>query len=123
SLVGIICPIHMLRAGWVLFIAFAIATLLALRSCLSEFDDPDPSCVIIDEVCGMWLALLVADAKTLPSVLRTFILFRIFDILKPFPVKSLERLPGAFGVLAHDLAAGSIAGLLEKTWKSNATRY
>ena len=70
--------------------------------------------VIIDEVAGQWLVLLC-----IPPNLDTafwwyaagFILFRLFDILKPWPVSSAERLPDGIGVMADDLVAGTLAGM------------
>jgi phosphatidylglycerophosphatase A len=75
----------------------------------------DPSFVVIDEVAGMLIAL----AWTAPSPWSAgiaFVLFRAFDILKPFPIGRLERLPGAWGVMADDIAAGAVAGMI--TWVS-----
>ena len=70
--------------------------------------------VIIDEVAGQWLVLLC-----IPPNLDTalwwyaagFLLFRLFDILKPWPVSAAERLPGGIGVMADDLVAGTLAGI------------
>ncbi len=68
----------------------------------------DPACVIIDEVAGMWLSLLLLP----PSfILPGFFLFRIVDILKPFPVSAAERLPGGVGIMADDLVGGAMVNL------------
>lgn len=68
----------------------------------------DPGCIVSDELAGQWLALLcVPDAW--PWWLAAFVLFRIFDISKPWPMRRLERLPGGFGIVADDLAAGLYA--------------
>jgi phosphatidylglycerophosphatase A len=68
----------------------------------------DPSEVVIDEVIGMFLALALVPAGTTASLL-TFGAFRVFDILKPFPVRQLERLPGGWGIVADDMAAALYA--------------
>ncbi len=73
--------------------------------------EKDPSCVIIDEVAGTYLALLGHPADSLHLVMG-FLLFRIFDIWKPFPVSLAERLPGGFGIMADDLAAGGVVNLI-----------
>jgi phosphatidylglycerophosphatase A len=71
----------------------------------------DPSVVVIDEVFGQALALLFVPV-TLTTVIIGLILFRIFDIFKPFPVSSAERLHGGLGIVADDLIAGVYAGLV-----------
>ena len=71
----------------------------------------DPQSVVIDEVAGQWITLLFAPVgwKTL---LAGFILFRAFDILKPPPVRQLERLPEGTGIVIDDVAAGLYALLV-----------
>jgi phosphatidylglycerophosphatase A len=71
---------------------------------------PDPSIVVIDEIVGMWIALLFLP-KTLVSVLLAFVLFRVMDVVKPEPARSLERLPGGWGIMMDDVAAGIYANL------------
>jgi phosphatidylglycerophosphatase A len=65
----------------------------------------DPQNVVIDEVAGQWTALLFAPVSW-KTLLAGFILFRGFDILKPPPVRQLERLPAGTGIVVDDLAAG-----------------
>ncbi|MGA9117289.1 MAG: phosphatidylglycerophosphatase A [Bacteroidota bacterium] len=71
---------------------------------------PDPSAVVIDEVAGMWAAMLFVPL-TWPSALAAFILFRLLDILKPFPVRQAERLGRGWGIMMDDLAAGAYANM------------
>lgn len=68
----------------------------------------DPSCVVIDEVAGQWLTLLFAPVNW-KTLWVGFILFRVFDMLKPFPVRRLERLPEGWGIVVDDLGAGVYA--------------
>lgn len=68
----------------------------------------DPGFVVIDEVAGQWIALLFAPADW-RYALMAFVLFRLFDIAKPFPVRRLERLPGGWGIVFDDVAAGLYA--------------
>ncbi len=70
--------------------------------------DPDPSCVVIDEVAGQLITLMWAAADW-KSALVGLILFRAFDILKPPPLRRLEHLPGGFGVMLDDVGAGLYA--------------
>ncbi len=73
-----------------------------------EAGKTDPGCVVIDEVAGQWLTLLFAPVRW-KTLLAGFILFRAFDMLKPFPVRRLEGLPGGWGIVADDLGAGVYA--------------
>ena len=68
----------------------------------------DPSFVVIDEVAGQLIAL-IAVPLAWKTFLAGFILFRVFDILKPFPVRQLERLPEGAGIVLDDVAAGIYA--------------
>jgi len=72
---------------------------------------PDPGRVNWDEVAGM-VASVIFLPKTLMVYLSAFILFRIFDIAKPFPVNRAERLPGGWGIMTDDLIAGAYANLV-----------
>ncbi len=72
---------------------------------------PDPAVVVVDEVAGQMLTLLFVPVTWQVGLLG-FLLFRVFDILKPFPVGALERLPGGAGIMADDLAAGIYGNLL-----------
>jgi phosphatidylglycerophosphatase A len=68
----------------------------------------DPQFVVIDEVAGQLVAL-IAVPLAWKTFLAGLILFRVFDILKPPPVRQLERLPEGFGIVVDDLAAGLYA--------------
>jgi len=71
----------------------------------------DPQFVVIDEVAGQLIALIAAPL-TLQSFLTGFILFRAFDIIKPPPVRQLERLPEGTGIVLDDVEAGIYALLV-----------
>jgi phosphatidylglycerophosphatase A len=72
----------------------------------------DPPELCIDEVPGMWLALTPFDEPSPGLMLTAFVLFRIFDIAKPWPVNASEHwLPGGFGIMLDDLVAGFLAML------------
>lgn len=68
----------------------------------------DPQFVVIDEVAGQLIALIAVPVSW-KSLLAGFILFRGFDILKPPPVRQLERLPGGIGIVVDDVGAGLYA--------------
>ncbi|MGH7354407.1 MAG: phosphatidylglycerophosphatase A family protein [Candidatus Rokuibacteriota bacterium] len=71
----------------------------------------DPGAIVIDEVAGMTLAVLPFPS-TWPVLAAGFVLFRIFDIWKPFPANDAQRLSGGLGVMADDLVAGLYALLV-----------
>lgn len=66
----------------------------------------DPGHIVIDEVAGQWITLAGALSTSWPALLYGFLLFRLFDIWKPAPVRQLERLPEGAGIMADDLMAG-----------------
>ncbi|MDR0827897.1 MAG: phosphatidylglycerophosphatase A [Desulfovibrio sp.] len=71
----------------------------------------DPPEVVIDELLGQWLTLLPFSALSLTGYGAAFILFRIFDISKPWPIRRLESLSGGLGVMLDDAAAGLYAAI------------
>ncbi len=68
----------------------------------------DPGVIVIDEVAGMMLSVLWVP-RTLPVLLAAFLLFRVFDVWKPFPARESQALPGGLGVMVDDLVAGLYA--------------
>lgn len=71
----------------------------------------DPGLVVVDEVAGQWVSLLLLPF-TIGTALAAFFLFRLMDVVKPWPARDLERLPGGLGIVADDLMAGVYANLL-----------
>ena len=69
----------------------------------------DPSCVVIDEIVGMQVVLVSTADLNWVGVIAGFILFRIFDIVKPFPINRSQNLPGGYGIVVDDLLAGLYA--------------
>ncbi|HSM76584.1 MAG TPA: phosphatidylglycerophosphatase A [Bryobacteraceae bacterium] len=72
----------------------------------------DPQVVVVDEVIGQWTALAGAATLNWKSWLAAFLLFRLFDIWKPFPIRKLESLPGGTGIVMDDVMAGIYAALV-----------
>ena len=94
-----------LLAGIALSIALGVpAATIAAR----ESGRKDPGFVVIDEVAGQWIALLFSPADWRHGLIA-LILFRLFDITKPFPVKQFESLPEGWGIVFDDVAAGLYA--------------
>jgi len=97
-------PIQLL----IIVLVTALGTWLT-RRVQARYRVSDPGAIVIDEFAGQWIALLLAP-MTFWGMLAAFALFRLFDIWKPWPVGALERgVPGAFGVMVDDLAAGAMA--------------
>jgi len=67
---------------------------------------------LVDEVVGQWLTLAGATALNWKSWLLGFVLFRLFDIWKPWPVRQMERLSGGLGIVADDAMAGVYGALV-----------
>ena len=97
-------------------IASAVAAIIGIWACgahAKRVGILDPSECVLDEVAGQWLALLpiaiyFRGHDWRPYVM-SFFLFRLFDVLKPWPLSAAERLPGGLGVMADDILAGLIA--------------
>jgi len=115
---------HVLGGPW-LFLAVTIATyalgLWAVKGLVEDSTNKDPSEIVIDEVVGMWLAMLPvsfgaagmgADIFRLwPGWVSAFLLFRLFDIWKPWLVGRADRRGDALGVMLDDIIAGIFAAI------------
>ena len=105
---------HFLPAGWVVAVNVLLAALAvavgipaATRVALAT-GIKDPQFVVIDETAGQLITLIGAPLAW-KSFLAGFILFRAFDIVKPYPLRQLERLPEGTGIVVDDVAAGLYA--------------
>jgi phosphatidylglycerophosphatase A len=73
----------------------------------------DPGVIVIDEVAGMLLSVILLPLPpTIPVLITAFLLFRLFDIWKPFPARESQALTGGVGVMVDDLIAGVYALVL-----------
>ena len=111
---------HILRAKalWVatwmfpLTLIIAAAGVWASSRVAKRFGEKDPQYVVIDEVSGQHLTYVLALALgSWKYLLLGFILFRVFDIWKPFPARQAESLPGGWGIMADDWIAGIYAAI------------
>ena len=103
-----------LGGNWLLEIGVVIACIIGVKAAdVYELTtgQKDASPVVIDEVAGQWIALLAVPFDW-RWWLAAFVLFRLFDIVKPGPVRMAERLPGGLGVMADDVVAGVLAAAL-----------
>jgi phosphatidylglycerophosphatase A len=84
----------------------------AAEKLVKELGTEDPQIVVVDEVIGQWVTLIGATALNWKSWLLALLLFRVFDIWKPYPVRRLEKLQGGLGVIADDVMAGVYGALV-----------
>jgi phosphatidylglycerophosphatase A len=89
-----------------------IPAIWAANSVALSLARKDPGVVVVDEVVGQWITLAGMTAVNWKSWAAAFLLFRIFDILKPPPVRQLERLPGGVGIVLDDVMAGLYGALV-----------
>ena len=88
-----------------------IAGTLAAADVAQHEGTKDPSRVVVDEVVGQWIALFLLPFSWKIALL-SFIVFRIMDIWKPFPIKKLECFEGGTGIMLDDVLAGVYANIL-----------
>jgi phosphatidylglycerophosphatase A len=103
-------PVSIAVSGLVTLIGIPPSTVVARESGIK-----DPGFVVIDEVAGQMIALIAVPVNW-KYMLAGFILFRSFDILKPFPLRGLESLPGGTGIMMDDVGAGLYALALLQLW-------
>ena len=110
-----------LPAGWeapVALLASLAITLIGIPASTvvtRESGIKDPGFVVIDEVSGQMIALIAVPVHW-KYLVAGFILFRSFDIVKPFPLRRLESLPGGTGIMMDDVGAGLYALVLLQIW-------
>jgi phosphatidylglycerophosphatase A len=93
-------------------VLFAVGVWASNRACEIS-GSKDPSQIVIDEVSGQLIGLTpLAGSVSVEGVIAAFVLFRLFDILKPYPIRKLEALPAGFGVMSDDALAGVYAAAI-----------
>ena len=109
--------------AWMIAAAFGSLALLALSVAVGLLAVPvssayeresrreDPSDCVIDELAGQWLACAFVPLSLWGFALA-FLLFRLFDMTKLWPVSAAEKLKGGWGIVADDMVAGAIAGVI-----------
>lgn len=88
-----------------LILVFTLAGIWAANRLEASWGE-DPSRVVVDEMVGVWIALLAAPAGHVWYALGAFVLFRLFDIFKPLGIRRMESLPGGIGVMMDDILSG-----------------
>jgi phosphatidylglycerophosphatase A len=117
-LAGIQLPAAIIAALLIIGLAIWIANVAA-----KTLKRKDPGCIVIDEIAGM-VVTLIGLPFNLTTVVTGFILFRILDILKPFPIRILDkRVSGGLGIVADDVVAGIFANALMRILLFVLVRY
>ncbi len=98
---------------WITAAALVVVGVVAADRVAEEVGERDPSEVVIDEIAALYLAYATFPIKW-KVLLLGFLLFRIYDVLKPFPARRLESLPGGLGIVADDLVAGAYTWITVK---------
>jgi phosphatidylglycerophosphatase A len=118
SLVGVAVFLTLIRisaaAIVVAFLFFTFAGIWAGTRTEKLSQRKDPGKIVVDEVAGQLIALspLLFAAWSIKTVIVSFILFRFFDIVKPYPANRLQDLKGGTGVMCDDLVAGAYAAII-----------
>ncbi|MDR5730295.1 MAG: phosphatidylglycerophosphatase A [Terriglobia bacterium] len=104
-------PIHLAAGTAIAALIAVLGGIPASGIVAREAGTDDPQFVVLDEVAGQWIALIAATTRPW-SWLLAFLLFRVFDILKPTPARQFDRMHSGFGIMMDDVAAGMYALIL-----------
>ena len=115
--------ISVLSTSIVMLVSAIVASVICVKfapTVIAETGNNDPGQVVADEVAGQAITFLAIPVMTVAGIstvqicaiaIAGFLLFRFFDILKPWPIHKLEKLPSGWGILADDLLAGVYAAI------------
>jgi phosphatidylglycerophosphatase A len=124
SLGAIPLYLAVVRAGPAAVAAVALAVvgvgIWAASTVAREAEIKDPGFVVIDEVAGMLLTLVPLRTTSLQGIAVGFAVFRVLDIAKPWPIRSLEKWPGGWGIMADDVAAGLVGACIVALLQTSA---
>jgi phosphatidylglycerophosphatase A len=96
-----------------LLVAASVAGVLICPRAQALYGQPDPRRFVLDEIAGVWLTCLLFWWRgPLATAAAAFVAFRVFDGLKPFGLRRLEKLPGGWGVMADDFGAAAYSALV-----------
>lgn len=116
ALIVLIKPVLQLHVFLACFLI--IIGIFASEYAEKSFNRKDPQCIVIDELAGYFCSLIFLPLNW-NYMIAAFVLFRLFDIIKPFPIKQLElKLKGGIGIMADDLAAAVYTNLILQAWKN-----
>jgi phosphatidylglycerophosphatase A len=96
---------------FIFLVAFFMFSVYVSEKAEAIYQEKDAQCIVIDEVLGYMTTMFLVKA-TIINVILGFILFRIFDITKPYPIRKLQNLKGGIGVVIDDFLAGIMANII-----------
>lgn len=88
-----------------IFLLFILLGFVAGYDLVKHHDIKDPSWFVMDEAAGMWLSMMLLPKDNLWVIVIAFLMFRLFDIWKPWLIKKAEKIPGATGIMLDDVMA------------------
>ena len=106
---SLVDPLFLLITGGLFFLGIAVSALL-----IEAWNEKDPKEIVIDEWVGMWISLYLVPNEIMWGLVA-FLFFRLFDILKPGPVQTMEDMDDAIGVMMDDVVAGILACLVTQS--------
>ncbi len=108
-----IFPFLFIMPFYVSFILLLIVCIIGIifGNIVSQ-EEKDPSFFVLDEVAGTWIAFLFVFNFSIIWKILSLILFRLFDIYKPFPINKLEQIKDGWGIMADDIGAGIVSGII-----------
>ncbi len=106
---SLVDPLFLLITGGLFFLGIAVSALL-----IEAWNEKDPKEIVIDEWVGMWISLYLVPNEIIWGLVA-FLFFRLFDILKPGPVQTMDDMDDAIGVMMDDVVAGILACLVTQS--------
>lgn len=111
AVLWVLVPASWLSFFPVILLLVGLVGVVASERAIGELGLSDPPCVVIDEWLGQGVVLMAVPHNGVGALLA-FLVFRVFDILKPPPIRWLEKAPGGFGIMLDDLGAGGMGFLV-----------
>jgi phosphatidylglycerophosphatase A len=113
SLLALLVYIPLPLTPWWWLIIIIVTTLVGIKTgtYVEKQTQKDPGIVVIDEMAGQWVSLLFLP-RAIPVFVAAFFLFRMLDIIKPFPANSSQKLKGGLGIMLDDLIAGVYTNMI-----------
>jgi phosphatidylglycerophosphatase A len=119
TLTSLICvfiyKFYLFRLNWPFYLLFLIFLFiggsLVSTKYSKELNRKDPRKIVIDEAFGQFLVLFRMD-ENWPLLLLSFFFFRLFDIIKPYPIRKVEKFPNGWGIMLDDFLAALYAGII-----------
>lgn len=114
SIAGVAIYYFLAKHEYVFYGLLFLLIMLGFGACgraENAFKRKDPRSIVIDEVVGVMIAFILVPVTWI-NIIIVFVLFRLIDIFKPFPIRKIEKVPGSFGIMLDDIVAGFYANIL-----------